>query len=147
MRSAAFSRSASQRAASLEAPCTESTYTEAPVMLRSAMESACTDTNMSARATRARRMRSRSSRNSSRSRVSTARMPGFRVDALGERARDRERHVLLARAAVADGAGVLAAVACVHRDDDVAAAFIGGVHGMHRLRCPRSPGRTTTRRG
>ena len=76
MRSAAFSRSASQRAASLDAPCTESTYTEAPVMLRSAIESACTDTNMSARATRARRMRSRSSRNSSRSRVSTARMPG-----------------------------------------------------------------------
>ncbi len=76
MRSAAFSRSASQRAASLEAPCTDSTYTEAPVTLRSAIESACTETNMSACATRARRMRSRSSRNSSRSRVSTARMPG-----------------------------------------------------------------------
>ena len=59
---------------------------------------------------------------------------GLRVDALGEGARDGERHVLLARAAMADGAGVLAAVSCVYRDDDVAAALIGGVHGMHRLR-------------
>ena len=30
MRSAAFSRSASQRAASFEAPCSDNTYTEAP---------------------------------------------------------------------------------------------------------------------
>ena len=70
-----FSRSASQRAASLEAPWTDSTYTEAPVMLRSAIESACTEMNMSACAARARAIRSRSTRNSSRSRVRTARIP------------------------------------------------------------------------
>ncbi len=39
-----FSRSASQRAASLLAPCSESMYTDAPVMLRSRIESACTET-------------------------------------------------------------------------------------------------------
>ena len=58
----------------------------------------------------------------------------FRVEPLRERARDGERHVLLARAAVADGAGVLAAVTCVHRDDDVAAALIRSVRGVHRRR-------------
>src|SRR5436853_2493768 len=44
-------------------------------MLRSAIESACTEMNMSACAARARAIRSRSTRNSSRSRVRTARIP------------------------------------------------------------------------
>ena len=81
-RSAAFSRSASQRAASLEAPCSDNTYTEAPVTLRSRIESACTEMNMSACARWARPMRSCSSRNSSRSRVSTACIPGSVLSAL-----------------------------------------------------------------
>ena len=101
-------------------------------MLRSAIESACTDTNRSARAARARWMRSRSSMNSSSIAREHRAHAGLRIDALGERARDGQRHVLLARAARADGAGILAAMAGIHRDDDVAAALSGGVRGMHR---------------
>ena len=55
-------------------------------------------------------------RNSSRSRVRTARMPGSALMRSRKRARDRQRHVLLARAAVADGARILAAMPGVDRD-------------------------------
>src|SRR5918994_1845987 len=54
MRSAAFSRSASQRAASSVAPRSDSTYTEAPDTARLRMESAWMETNRSAFAFRAR---------------------------------------------------------------------------------------------
>ena len=71
--------------------------------------------------------------------VAVARQHGaharLRVDALGERARDGERHVLLARATVADGARVLAAVSRVHRDDDVTAAVTGACKACTALRC------------
>ena len=56
------------------------------------------------------------------------------VEARGECARNRERHVLLARATVPDGAGVLAPVPGVHRNDDIALAIARGVNGAHRLR-------------
>ena len=49
-------------------------------------------------------------------------MPGVGVDLAREFARDRERHVLLARAAGAARAGILAAVAGVDRDDQLAHA-------------------------
>ena len=62
------------------------------------------------------------------------------VESLGERPGDRERHVLLARAAVADRPRILAAVTGVDRDDDVTVAFARGVHRAHRLRILR-PGR------
>ncbi len=45
----------------------------------------------------------------------------LRVDLCGELARDRERDVFLARAAPPERAGVLAAVARVDRDHEVAA--------------------------
>ena len=55
----------------------------------------------------------------------------FGVDTLRECARDRQRHVLLTRAAVADGTRILAAVTGVHGDDDIAVALIGRVHSAH----------------
>ena len=84
---------------------------------------------MSACATRARWMRSRSSRNSSWSRVSTARMPG---SALMRSASARAIASVTSFScvpSVTDGAGVLAAVAGIDGDDDVAAALVGGVRG------------------
>ncbi len=48
IRSEAFSRSASQRAASSVAPCCDRMYTEEPSTLRSRIESACIETNRSA---------------------------------------------------------------------------------------------------
>ena len=59
IRSAAFSRSASQREASSDAPRNESTYTDEPLTLRFGTESACTEMNMSAPSSRALRTRPR----------------------------------------------------------------------------------------
>jgi len=57
IRSAAFSRSASQREASSDAPRSDSTYTDAPLTSRFSTESAWMDTNMSAPDCRALRVR------------------------------------------------------------------------------------------
>ena len=56
-RSAAFSLSASQRAASSDAPRSDSTYTEEPPTARLRTESACIETKMSAPSSRALRVR------------------------------------------------------------------------------------------
>ena len=50
---------------------------------------------------------------------------GLRIDPLRERARDGEHHVLLAGAVLADGARILAAVAGVDGDDEVAGIRAG----------------------
>ena len=73
------------------------------------------------------------------------------VDALGERPCDRERHVLLARSAAADRAGILAAVSRVDRDDDVAvrvARRVNCANGLRFLprRCSSARGRLRGRR-
>ena len=47
-------------------------------------------------------------------------MPGSASIALRERAGDGEHHVLLAGTVLADGTGILAAVACVDGDDEIA---------------------------
>ena len=57
-------------------------------------------------------------------------MPSSRVDRRREPARDRERHVLLARTAAPDRAGILAAVAGVDRDDEVAALAAAAQTGL-----------------
>ena len=54
---------------------------------------------------------------------------GFRVDRRGKPPGDRERDVLFPRATTAERAGVLPAVARVHRDDEVPAIHAGGEPG------------------
>ncbi len=128
IRSAAFSRSASQREASSEAPRSDSTYTDAPLTLRSGTASACTARLADAAAQRDEV-------------VAVADQHGahalLRVDLLREAACDGERHVLLARAAAADGARILATVTCVDRNDEVAALCVRG-DALHRRGARRS---------
>ncbi len=75
---------------------------------------------------------------------------GLTIDARSQRARDRERHDLLLRAGRAGGAGIVAAVAGVHRDHDIAFALgrrcVRGAHAAQRgRRCRRC--RRCRRRG
>ncbi len=128
-RSAAFSRSASQRADSSLAPRADSTYTDEPTTERSRYESACTDTNMSACC----RARARDALAMLDEVIAVARQhrahAGLAIDALLQPPRDRQRDVLLARAGFADRAGIDAAVAGIDRDDHVAAVrFVRGLH-------------------
>ena len=52
----------------------------------------------------------------------------FGVDRRGEPLRDRERHVLFARAAAPERTGILAAVACVDGNDEIASLRCRGDH-------------------
>ncbi len=134
MRSAAFSRSASQRAASLVAPRSESTYTEDPDTALFAMESACTETKRSAFAARARRMRSRKRQEL----IPIARQYGaharFAVDASRQCPGDREHDILFVHPRMSGGARILATVARIHGDDDVPAG-LAGCMGRQHLAC------------
>ena len=137
--SAWFSLLASQRAALLEAPLWLSANTLAPRASGVVKASAWMLTNRSACTRRAfcTRMLQRHEE------VGVAREEGAHrvavdaagVDAVAQPVRDLQHDVFLARAAGADGARVLAAMAGVERDDDDA---VGAARGGGACRCVRA---------
>ena len=141
LRSAAFSRSASQRAASLDAPRSDSTYTDEPDT-SGIGDGIGVDRHEQVRlgAPRARVPLAQTDEV-----VAVASQHGFHaglgVDARRQRLGDREHHVLLARAAFARSARIDAAVTRIDRDHDVAAGIerrVRGTDGHRRRREPRA---------
>ena len=132
IRSAAFSRSASQRAASLVAPRSESTYTDAPVIAAIADRIRVHgDEHVGLRDARAPDAIAQHEEVVAVAGEHGAHA-GLGVDAVRERARDGEHHILFARAVAADRAGILPAVAGIDGDDDVAIAVDRRMRGAHR---------------